>query len=335
MKKKSLLLFFLTLLSTSWCIGGSHARCSMIDSFGIFEVSMDYLFSNYFLDASIMRKIDGKMVHYCDEGDGPVLLLLHGFTASLHTWNGWVKALEGKYRIIRLDIIGFGITGPSKTKTYSRDDWVRFVHNFVNKLGLDTFSIAGNSLGGYIAWNYANDYPQKVNKLILLDPVGYPQDAPLLLNLACFPVVGEIAKVMIPRIMVKLCLNDVYGDKSRVTENLVDIYFDMARRPGAKKAYIDIFRKMKSAGKRPDIGGDIINLKKPTFLMWGVKDRWVPVSLVKRWRKDVQHVIVKLYPELGHIPMEENPCLTAKDADIFLSNQFIKAKKLLQDDMTQ
>jgi pimeloyl-ACP methyl ester carboxylesterase len=316
MQKKGLLLVILTLLSTSWCIGCSHLR---LESLGVSEVSMDYLFSNYLLDPSIMRKIDGNMVHYCDQGSGPVLLLLHGFTASLHTWEGWVKVLEDKYRIIRLDILGFGLTGHSKTKTYSRDDWIRFIGAFVDKLELDVFSIAGNSLGGYIAWNYAVKYPQKVDKLILLDPVGYPQDTPFLLNLACFPGVGELAKIMTPRIMVKLCLRDVYGDQSLITEKLVDIYFDMSRRPGARKAYIDIFRKMKAASKKPDIGKDIKKITAPTLIMWGEKDRWVPISLLDEWKKAVPHAFVKTYPDLGHIPMEENPDLTAKDADLFLS----------------
>ena len=285
------------------------------------------MFSNYFLEASMLRNIDGKLVHYCDQGKGPVLLLLHGFTASLHTWNGWVNELKTKYRIIRLDIVGFGLTGPSRSKTYSRDDWVQFIDKFVCKLDLDRFSIAGNSLGGYIAWNYALKYPHKVNKLILIDPIGYEQKVPFLLNLACFPGVGELAKLMMPRFMVKMCLRDVYGNKARVTEDLVDLYFDMSRRPGAKKAYIDIFRKMKSASQKKDIGKNIKKLKNPTLIMWGENDRWVPIKLLEKWTQDVPHAVVKRYPGLGHIPMEENPHLTAQDADHFLSSQFPNAEQ--------
>lgn len=337
MQKKCLLLVFLTLFTAFWGVGCSHhSRYGFVTSTGLFEFSMDHFFSYYLNDASLFkdvappdtpdtsnRKNDNKyQVHYCDQGKGPVLLLLHGFTASLHTWNVWVDALKGKYRIIRLDILGFGLTGPSKTNTYSRDDWVKFIDNFVKELNVDKFSIAGNSLGGYIAWNYALDYPQKVDKLILIDPIGYPQNAPFLLDLACFPVVGELGKLMMPRTIVKLCLKDVYGDKSLVSEDLVDLYFAMASRPGAREAYIEIFRKMKTASKQTDIGDRIKNISHPTLIMWGENDRWVPVNLVDRWIQDVPHAAVKIYPGLGHIPMEEKPYLTAEDADRFLSNQF-------------
>jgi len=327
MQKKGLVLIFLTLLSTFWCVGCSHSRFSLIESIGVSETSMDHMFSNYFLNASMLRNVDGELVHYCDQGKGPALVLLHGFTASLHTWNGWVKELKDKYRIIRLDILGFGLTGPSQTKTYSKDYWVQFVDKFVNELKLDRFAIAGNSLGGFIAWNYALSYPQKVNKLILIDPIGYPQDTPFLLDLVCFPGVGEIGKLMMPRLIIKYCLRDVYGDKALVTEDLVDLYFDMSRRPGAKEAYIDIFRKMKAASKKPEIGDNIKYISRPTLIMWGEKDHWVPVDLLDKWTQDVPHAVVKRYPGLGHIPMEEKPYLTAKDADHFLSNQFLTAEQ--------
>lgn len=329
MQKKGLLLVFVILLSTIWCVGCSHSRFGFVESIGLFEASMDNMLSNILLDASVLREVDADdadMVHYCDQGNGPVLLLLHGFTASLHTWEGWVKALKHKYRIIRLDIVGFGLTGPSKTKTYSRDNWVQFLDRFVNKLGLNKFSIAGNSLGGYIAWNYALDYPQKVEKLILIDPIGYPQEIPFLLDLACFPVVGEIGKMIMPRLIVKMCLKDVYGDKALVTDELVDLYFDLSRRPGAKEAYIDIFRKMKAASQKPDVGNNIKFISNPTLIMWGESDRWVPIELLDRWTQDIPHAVVRRYPGLGHIPMEEKPFLTAKDADQFLSSQFLTAE---------
>jgi pimeloyl-ACP methyl ester carboxylesterase len=340
MQKKKLLLIIFTLFSTYLCVGCGHSRYGFLTSFGFKNLSMDHFFSNFFLEESMIKDVapphlvksrmqnkdDPYHVHFCDQGEGPVLLLLHGFTASLHTWNGWVDALKDKYRIIRLDILGFGLTGPSKTKTYSRDDWVKFIDNFVKSINVDKFSIAGNSLGGYIAWNYALDYPQKVDKLILIDPIGYPQDAPFLLDLACFPVVGEMGKLMMPRLIVKMCLKDVYGDKTLVTEELVDLYFALASRPGAREAYIDIFRMMKAASTRPDIGDRIKYISRPTMIMWGESDRWVPIKLLDRWTQDVPHAVVRRYPGMGHIPMEENPSITAVDADRFLSNQFFASK---------
>ncbi|MBF0451809.1 MAG: alpha/beta hydrolase [Candidatus Magnetomorum sp.] len=326
MLNKHFFIFLLVLFFIFASLGCSTSRYGYIKSIGATNETIDDLIPYYFLKESMVINIDGELVHFCDQGQGPVLLLLHGFTASLHTWNGWVDTLKDKYRLIRMDILGFGLTGPSKTKTYSRDQWVTFIDHFVSRLNIDKFSIVGNSLGGYIAWNYALDFPQKVDKLVLLDPIGYDQETPLLLELACLPVLGEIGKIVMPRVMVKMCLKDVYGNKALVTDELVDHYFGLANRKGARKTYIDIFRMMKQAGENPNVGEKIKYISTPTMLMWGEQDRWVPVELLDRWKSDLPQAVVKKYPGVGHIPMEEKPYLTAMDADRFLSGAYFSER---------
>ena len=98
-------------------------------------------------------------------------------------------------------------------------------------------------------------------------------------------------------------------------------------RAGAKESYIDIFRQMKRRSKDPKIGENIKYINKPTMLMWGEEDRWVPVKLLDRWKQDLPQSVVKKYPGVGHIPMEEKPFLTAKDADQFLSGFYLSQLK--------
>jgi len=320
-------LFFLLASCFIVLFGCSTSRYTYLESIGVSYETIDELIPYYFLEESMVMKIDNDLVHFCDQGQGPPIVLLHGFTASLHTWNGWVDALKDKYRIIRLDIPGFGLTGPSNANTYSGDQWVAFLDKFVRRLNINKFSIVGNSLGGYIAWNYALKYPDKINKLILLDPIGYKQDAPFLLDFACFPVVGEIGKLVMPRPMVKMCLKDVYGNKELVTDELVDLYFGLTMIKGARSTYIDIFRLIKRGGKQAEVGSNIKNISKPTMIMWGESDRWVPIHLLERWKEDIPHAVVKSYAGVGHIPMEEKPDITAKDADHFLSGYYYSELK--------
>ena len=120
---------------------------------GATTIPMEELKKKYAYENSKFITVDGLKVHYIDEGEGPVLLLLHGVCASLHTWDGWVKELKGSYRIIRFDNMGFGLTGPAVKPEYTIKRYVKFLNSFTTALKLKRFSIAGNSLGGYISWN--------------------------------------------------------------------------------------------------------------------------------------------------------------------------------------
>ena len=124
--------------------------------------------------------MDGLSVHYRDEGAGPPLLLLHGTGSSLHTWDAWTDALRGHFRVIRMDLPGFGLTGPNRDDDYRIERYVEFVEAFRRRLGLESFALAGNSLGGEIAWSYTVAHPDRVSALVLVDPAGYPIDRPAL-----------------------------------------------------------------------------------------------------------------------------------------------------------
>lgn len=191
-------------------------------SMGIGSRSMIELTADYTNEQSRFVAIDDLNIHYRDEGQGPVLVLLHGVASSLHTWDGWVEQLKPHYRIIRLDLPGHGLTGPDKTrKRYDIDYMVDKLDKFLTRLNVNKASIAGNSLGGYISWNYALQRPDRVEKLVLIDSAGYPQDMPFIMNLASWPVVGEMSQLMMPRFMVGMNVRAAYGDEDKVSDELV------------------------------------------------------------------------------------------------------------------
>src|ERR1700674_2064537 len=129
---------------------------------------------------SVFVDVAGMKVHLRDEGprdDASPLVLLHGTGSSLHAWEGWADALKAERRVIRYDMAGFGLTGPSPDGIYSLDNDVHLLLAMLDKLGVARCVLGGNSLGGAIAWRTALAHPARVEKLILVDAGGYPPRA--------------------------------------------------------------------------------------------------------------------------------------------------------------
>ena len=288
---------------------------SACSSMGIQELSIEKLEQKYATGASQFIEVDGMRVHYRDEGEGPTLLMLHGILASLHTWDGWVDNLKGEYRLIRLDLPGFGLTGPANF-VYNRDNYLQFINHFLKALNIEKFTMVGNSLGGFFAWNYAIDYPQQVERLVLLDSAGYAQDVPFPMKLYTIPIAGEITTHITPRAAIAINIRDVYGDSDKVTDETIDRYYELQLRPGNRKAAKQLFEyAVTQAGS--DAEG-ISTISMPTLIMWGGDDDWVPTQLTEYWRRDLPDAEIIIYPGVGHVPMEEIPDKSAADLNVFM-----------------
>lgn len=262
----------------------------------------------------------GIKLHYRDEGisveenpNAPVLFLLHGIMASLHTWDGWVESLQDDFRIIRVDIPGFGLTGPYADGIYNIDRAVDMVDQLTDALEIDSFFLAGNSMGGYISWNVALQHPDKVKRLILIDAAGYPFEKPMLLGLLSTPVLKESMAFITPRFIVEQTLNEVYGDASKVSSEAIERYHQLMLREGNRTAVVSV---LASLGHMNNEGIKQLNI--PTLIQWGEKDAWIPLENAQKFADDIAGSKVITYPGVGHIPMEEIPLQTAQDAKDFL-----------------
>ncbi|HCM05619.1 MAG TPA: alpha/beta hydrolase [Oceanospirillales bacterium] len=262
----------------------------------------------------------GIKLHYRDEGisveenpNAPVLFLLHGIMASLHTWDGWIESLQDDFRIIRVDIPGFGLTGPYADGIYNIDRAVDMVDQLTDALEIDSFFLAGNSMGGYISWNVALQHPDKVKRLILLDAAGYPFEKPMLLGLLSTPVLKESMAFITPKFIVEQTLNEVYGDASKVSSEAIERYHQLMLREGNRTAVVSV---LASLGHMNNEGIKQLNI--PTLIQWGEKDAWIPLENAQKFADDIAGSKVITYPGVGHIPMEEIPLQTAQDAKDFL-----------------
>lgn len=254
----------------------------------------------------------GAPVRVKEAGTGETLLLLHGFAASSDTWDGWMARLSPHYHVIAVDVAPFGVTGPLPGRTMSTAELQNFMDALVEKLGLESFYLGGNSLGGYISWNYALRHPEKVKKLILVDSAGYPMEAPLPVKLMRTPVLRDITAHFSPYFIVQQSVRDVYGHPENVTAAQVQRYHDMMRREGSRPAVSDLVSSLdfNPAGLK--------QLKVPTLILWGARDKWIPPAHAALFQRDIAGSQLIMYEELGHIPMEEDPARTSLDAERFL-----------------
>jgi pimeloyl-ACP methyl ester carboxylesterase len=153
-------------------------------------------------------ELDGMRVHVRDEGPrgGIPIILLHGTSASLHTWEGWVDKLKDRHRVISLDLPGFGLTGPFPDADYRLTRYLRFLTNFFDRMDAKRFVLVGNSFGGFLAWQFALAMPDRVDRLVLVDAGGYPQQArsiPIGFRIAGLPVVNQVARQLLPRSVIE------------------------------------------------------------------------------------------------------------------------------------
>ena len=263
--------------------------------------------------------VGGTRIHYTVQGRGPTLLLLHGVLGSLQSWDGWVAELAPHYRIIRIDLPGYGLSDRLASDDYTPEYGVELLEQVRTQLNLERFFLVGNSLGGFLSWYYAVHYPERVEKLILIDPIGYPQKLPRLIAWLSLPVVGELAQLLAPRFMVARNVRMIYGDPARVSDQVLARHQQQLARGRNRAAMVRTFRRLRTYHDDFELCRKIPCVRAPTLLMWGERDRCVPPSLLEAWRRDLPTAQIRTYPEAGHVPMEELPELTARDAHGFLS----------------
>lgn len=286
--------------------------------------AVETLVARWALPPSDFIDVRGQLVHLRDEGprDDPTpLLLIHGTSASLHTWEGWVAGLKRERRVISFDLPGFGLTGPF-TGQHTPDDYrgdtlARFTLELMDHLKLQKVVLGGNSLGGEVAWRVASLAPQRVASLVLVDATGYdirPQQIPPGFLLAAVPVLNRLADHLMLRELVEVSVRSVYGDPSRVTPALVDRYEELALREGNRPA---LRHRLGQLAAGEDVAR-IAALRLPVLILWGERDQLVPPAAARRFAADLPGSRLVMLPGLGHVPQEEDPVRSLQPVREFL-----------------
>ncbi len=268
-------------------------------------------------------EVQGQLVHLRDEGprsDPRPIVLIHGTSASLHTWEGWVKALRPQRRVISFDLPGFGLTGPNASADYRGDHYARFVLALMDKLEVQRFIVGGNSLGGEVAWRTAALAPQRVDKLILVDATGLaiePLWMPMGWRVMQLPVLGRVSEWLLPRALVAQDLTGVYGRPDGVTSELVDRYFELTLRDGNRRALAQRLAQWQPGADAERIDG----LKLPTLILWGGRDRLIPPAAAQQFQQRIEGSRLVMFDKLGHVPQEEDPAATVAPVLEFIAGR--------------
>ena len=271
-------------------------------------------------EPSQFLNIAGMNIHLRDEGpktDNVPIVLIHGTSASLHTWNGWVDALKENRRVIRFDLPAFGLTGPDPKNNYRIERYAKVVIAVLDELKVKKVVLGGNSLGGHVSWATAVLHPNRVSKLVLVDSSGYtfqPKSVPLAFQLAQHPLTSLLLKDVLPKSLVAVSVKNVYGNPDLVTDELVNRYYDLSLREGNRNALKAWFEQM-SPGFLVD---KLKTINVPTLIIWGGKDRLILPKFGKQFNQDIANSQLVVFKDLGHVPHEEDPQATVLAVKLFL-----------------
>ena len=257
----------------------------------------------------------GGFIHYRDQGNknGPVLFLVHGANSSLHTWEAMVDELSDQFRLISYDQHGHGITGPHPLEDYSASAKIQAATVVLDAVGVEKATWVGNSMGGWLTWRAALTVPERFNGMVLIDSSGVQGGEAVTLyfgaRLAQSWIGQTLRPYIMPRSLIRSSIEDNYVDNSKINDALVDRYWELLRYPGNRKSGVIRANTDRQNEKWQEVG----SIQLPTLLLWGQLDSVTPVSHAKAFHSAIANSSLIIYPNAGHLPMEELPEQVAND----------------------
>jgi pimeloyl-ACP methyl ester carboxylesterase len=259
-----------------------------------------------YLDAPTdLVEVAGVRLHVRDSGpkDAPALLLIHGFGASLHTWEPWARTLARDHRVIRLDLPGSGLSEPDPTGDYADARSEQLLLALLDQRGIARATLVGHSIGGRIAWTFAARHPERVDRVVLIAPDGYASPGERYGQAPEVPLSISLMRHVLPRALLRSSLEPAYADPAALTPALVARYHDLMRAPGGRDALIARLRQTVLVDPRPLLR----SIEAPTLLIWGERDAMIPFANSADYLGALPHATLAALPDVGHLPHEEAP----------------------------
>ncbi|MGA1342054.1 MAG: alpha/beta fold hydrolase [Hyphomonas sp.] len=270
---------------------------------------------------------DGMRVHFRDVGprDAHTLVLVHGFSASLHTWEPWVSNLEQDYRVITLDLPGHGLSRCIDNEVIGTSQFIDTINRVTDALDVSRFTLAGNSMGGAAAWNYALAHPERLDGLVLVDAAGWPRtpakegERPIIFRLLDIDLARRLMKDLDMSSLIRGGLEDSFGDPSFVTDEMVERYASLSRAPCHREALLQL---VSGRGERREATPDLLaGITSPTLVMHGEVDKIIPAAHGEQFAASIPGAELLVYPGIGHLPQEEIAERSASDLRSFLTRR--------------
>ncbi len=261
---------------------------------------------------SKFAEIDGVKLHYQEKGSGVPLVLIHGYTSSTYTWKDVFGPLAEKYRVIAVDLKGFGFSDKPEGD-YSRREQGRLINGLLAHLKIDKAWLVGNSMGGETALNATLQAPDMISGLILVDSAGvnFESRSGLTPWYARLPYVGRgiTALALAGTGIVRSGLEKSFYDDTKVSDERVNYYHQLLKTDKAQRAAMLARQQF---GKYP-IEDRLGEIKIPTLIIWGDQDQVIPLEAGNKMNSLIKNSEMKVYEKVGHIPEEEVPAQLTSD----------------------
>lgn len=286
------------------------------------DIAYDKLEAKYADVATRYADLPGGVhMRYRDQGPSgaPVLVLVHGFSASAEDWDPWVALLSPTYRVITLDLPGHGLTRAPDNFQGGPDVYADLVAALADRLGLKRFVIAGNSMGGGVAWDFALRHSERLDGLVLVDAAGWShasaqKGGPIIFKILQNPIGRFVMRDIDTKPLIGQGLKSAFLDPKLVTPAVIDRYGDFARAPGHR----DILLGLQSSPRREATQALLAQIKIPTLVMHGEQDHLIPVADGRAFAQAIPGATLITYPGVGHVPMEQIPQRSAADLKAWL-----------------
>jgi pimeloyl-ACP methyl ester carboxylesterase len=255
-------------------------------------------------------QINGHTIFYTVKGEGKPLLLIHGYGAGMWVWEKQIEALSQSYRVYALDLIGHGYSDRPKIP-YSPETYIHFLRDFMEGVGIEKATLIGNSMGGGIAWATAILFPERVDRLILIN--GVPPDVlnsvkndsfKMLVAIKDIPFLPYLVMTGRNRNSIKRILLECVSDIKLITPEILNRQYQLSKIKGTTWVLYSTF---KHAEEGLTLRDKLSLIRQPTLLIWGERDIILPPPVGEALQQAITGSKFKRIEKSGHIPMWETP----------------------------
>jgi pimeloyl-ACP methyl ester carboxylesterase len=257
----------------------------------------------YLQSPADLMQVAGQRLHVRDTGprDASAVLLVHGFGASLHTWEAWAQELAKTHRVVRFDLPGSGLSGPDPTGDYRDARTMEILLALLDRLGIAKAHVVGHSIGGRISWTFAARHPQRVDRLVLLSPDGFASPGVAYGTQPEVPLALGLMRYVLPKPLLRMNLAPAYGNPAVMSDALATQYHDLMLAPGSRQALMARMQQTVLTDPVPLLQ----RIDAPTLILWGDQDNFIPISNAADYVRALRHSTLVTLPGVGHVPQEE------------------------------
>lgn len=274
-------------------------------------ISQEEYASKFEIEGGEFLEVDGYKTYYIDINSDfeKTILLIHGFGGSATNWLPVIPSISEDYRVVAVDLKGFGFSEKKRDEDFSHPSQVKFLNSFVEELNLEKFSIVGHSMGGNIATMYTQEYPEKIEKLVLVSAaVLTKEEVDILrsnaLKVLDWPILREYVRVFLKFGFNESRVKRVFNSAMHKEVEVDEPFFV---NPTIFEGWEYVAIKMTSVVNENTLSKPLGDMEVPVSIIWGAEDTWVPLSKGKSLNESIEGSELNVLEDVNHLPMFEDP----------------------------